>query len=106
MGSAVRYHGVAWQQPEQGATVESELFNALVKTCLIPSREECRFSRCGRTDKGVHAVGNFVALLLRELPGGAAEYLKVLNRVLPADIRILAAVRQGDRAGCQAVSLL
>ncbi len=44
-------------------TVEQELFNALTKTCLVPSREESNFSRCGRTDRGVHALGNYVRLL-------------------------------------------
>eukprot|EP00928_Gymnodinium_smaydae_P058923 TRINITY_DN42134_c0_g1_i1.p1 TRINITY_DN42134_c0_g1~~TRINITY_DN42134_c0_g1_i1.p1 ORF type:complete len:354 (-),score=78.40 TRINITY_DN42134_c0_g1_i1:96-1157(-) len=87
-----RYHGVAWQQPEVANTVENELFNALVRTCLIQSREKCNFSRCGRTDRGVHAFGNYVSLTLRELPGGAKEYVRILNRVLPSDIRILAAM--------------
>lgn len=38
-------------------TVEKELISALINTKLIRSREDCRFSRCGRTDKGVHAAG-------------------------------------------------
>ena len=75
------YHGVAWQQPEIASTVEAALFDALVKTCLIRSKDECSFSRCGRTDRGVHAFGNYVALKLRDLPGGPAEYVRVLNRV-------------------------
>eukprot|EP00933_Yihiella_yeosuensis_P023233 TRINITY_DN18111_c0_g1_i3.p1 TRINITY_DN18111_c0_g1~~TRINITY_DN18111_c0_g1_i3.p1 ORF type:complete len:355 (+),score=59.32 TRINITY_DN18111_c0_g1_i3:89-1153(+) len=86
-----RYHGVAWQQPEMANTVENELFNALIRTCLIESREKCNFSRCGRTDRGVHAFGNHIAITLREMPGGAIEYVRLLNRVLPTDIRILAA---------------
>jgi len=59
-----RYHGLAWQ--EGTPTVEGVLFDALIKTRLIRSRTECNFSRCGRTDKGVHAAGNVVTLLLRD----------------------------------------
>lgn len=87
-----RYHGVAWQRESETAnTVENELFNALVRGCLVESRECCNFSRCGRTDRGVHAFGNYVALTLREMPGGSKEYVRMLNRLLPSDIRILAA---------------
>merc|ERR1740121_1940962 len=49
------YHGLAWQDPELSPncpTVESKLFEALTKTCLIRKRSECSYSRCGRTDKG------------------------------------------------------
>ncbi|CAK5012559.1 unnamed protein product [Meloidogyne enterolobii] len=34
-------------------TVEQTLFNALVRTKLIESEENCEWTRCGRTDKGV-----------------------------------------------------
>eukprot|EP00929_Paragymnodinium_shiwhaense_P118960 TRINITY_DN90858_c0_g1_i1.p1 TRINITY_DN90858_c0_g1~~TRINITY_DN90858_c0_g1_i1.p1 ORF type:complete len:358 (+),score=60.63 TRINITY_DN90858_c0_g1_i1:96-1169(+) len=87
-----RYFGVAWHPVKDGETVESVLFEVLVRTKLIESREKCNFSRCGRTDRGVHAFGNYVAMMLRELPGGPAEYVRMLNRLLPTDIRILAAV--------------
>eukprot|EP00927_Polykrikos_kofoidii_P071573 TRINITY_DN67831_c0_g1_i1.p1 TRINITY_DN67831_c0_g1~~TRINITY_DN67831_c0_g1_i1.p1 ORF type:complete len:389 (-),score=51.37 TRINITY_DN67831_c0_g1_i1:77-1243(-) len=86
-----RYCGVSWQRPDQGNTVENELFIVLVRACLIQNRETCNFSRCGRTDKGVHAFGNYISLTLRVLPGGTKEYIRLLNRLLPKDIRILAA---------------
>src|SRR5690606_25271264 len=41
------------------------LLRALEMTKLIPDRESARLSRCGRTDKGVHASGQVVALQLR-----------------------------------------
>lgn len=56
------------------------------------------YSRSGRTDKGVSALGNVVALDLRtsikktddpKLPNNM-DYVKMLNAVLPPDIRILA----------------
>jgi len=46
-------------------SVEKVLFAALQKTCLIESRETCGFSRSGRTDKGVSAFGQVVALKVK-----------------------------------------
>mmetsp|Transcript_7260 Transcript_7260/g.10350 ORF Transcript_7260/g.10350 Transcript_7260/m.10350 type:complete len:589 (-) Transcript_7260:65-1831(-) len=46
-------------------SVEKVLFAALQKTCLISSRSECGYSRSGRTDKGVSAFGQVVALRVR-----------------------------------------
>lgn len=38
--------------------VQSEIFKALEKTrLLVGDKKESRYSRCGRTDKGVSAVG-------------------------------------------------
>ncbi|KAF4655030.1 tRNA pseudouridine synthase 3 [Perkinsus chesapeaki] len=87
-----KYAGVAWQNQEEFGvnTVENELFKGLVKTCLIESRASCDFSRCGRTDKGVHARGNYATLRLRLKPDGKEfPYIQMMNRVLPDDIRVL-----------------
>lgn len=46
-------------------SIEKELFQALVKARLVDSRESCGYSRCGRTDRGVSAVGQVVALRLK-----------------------------------------
>ncbi|MED6110543.1 hypothetical protein PIB30_043964 [Stylosanthes scabra] len=90
-------------------TVESEIFKALEKTrLLVGDRKESQYSRCGRTDKGVSSVGQVIALFLRSNlkiseanDGGSEEidlerqyegeidYVRVLNRVLPNDIRIM-----------------
>jgi tRNA pseudouridine38/39 synthase len=88
-----RYCGVAYQD-EEIWTVEREIFRALVKTKMIKSREECTFSRCGRTDAGVHAAGNYLCMSLRVFP--EIDHLKVINKVLPSDIRFLAIRRVGD----------
>eukprot|EP00439_Symbiodinium_sp_Y106_P064253 s1891_g10.t1 len=90
------YHGLAWQEPSTCPTVEAALFDALQKTRLIQDRQSCNFSRCGRTDKGVHAAGNYISLTLRLKPASesgteAFDYPSILNGVLPSDIRILAA---------------
>ncbi len=90
-------------------TVAGRLLEACTKTCLIADRESCGLTLGGRTDKGVSAFGQVFALRLRsnlpqaagtsEASGGAAaaaerkeiDYVRVLNRVLPEDIRVLAA---------------
>jgi hypothetical protein len=48
-------------------TVESELFTALLQTrLLLDSRSStCKYNRCGRTDKGVSAFNQVVALNVR-----------------------------------------
>ncbi|CAB1448704.1 unnamed protein product [Pleuronectes platessa] len=92
-------------------TVEARLFEALLKTRLIQDRQSSNYHRCGRTDKGVSAFSQVITIDLRstQFSGGlgvtlpenidenikskaaASEvpYVKMLNRVLPQDIRIL-----------------
>jgi tRNA pseudouridine38/39 synthase len=50
-------------------SVERALFQALVQCKLIESRETARYSRCGRTDKGVSAAGQVVALHVKSAFG-------------------------------------
>ncbi|WRX13049.1 hypothetical protein QQP08_005536 [Theobroma cacao] len=46
--------------------MQSEIFKALEKTrLLVGDKKESLYSRCGRTDKGVSAVGQVIALYLR-----------------------------------------
>jgi tRNA pseudouridine38/39 synthase len=62
---------------------------------LIKSESECRYSKCGRTDRGVSALGNVFALRVRNIqrkgspPPAFLPYCSMLNRHLPKDIRIL-----------------
>eukprot|EP01112_Ceratiomyxa_fruticulosa_P005999 TRINITY_DN1679_c0_g1_i3.p1 TRINITY_DN1679_c0_g1~~TRINITY_DN1679_c0_g1_i3.p1 ORF type:complete len:490 (-),score=101.08 TRINITY_DN1679_c0_g1_i3:265-1734(-) len=58
------YHGLASQVDSEN-TIEYHLFAALKKTCLITAIDESNYSRCGRTDKGVSAFGQVIALYLR-----------------------------------------
>ena len=80
-------------------TVEGALFEACTKANMIEDRTKCAFSRCGRTDKGVHGRGNYVSMDLRLRPGKGDEpaepydYHAMLNRMLPNDIRILSVHR-------------
>lgn len=91
------YNGLVTQDmPTPLPTVEEVIFNAMLKTRLIESPESCRFSRCGRTDKGVSAVGQVMALNVRSaslVDGPEVDemaWVNQLNGVLPASIRILA----------------
>ncbi|PON48963.1 Pseudouridine synthase [Parasponia andersonii] len=103
-----RFYGFA-SEAQMDPTVESELFGALEKSrLLVGDKKESQYSRCGRTDKGVSSVGQVVALFLRsnlkeafsdhessikmvtrEEYEGEIDYVRVLNRVLPNDIRVL-----------------
>ncbi|BFZ63341.1 pseudouridine synthase deg1 [Saitoella coloradoensis] len=99
------YQGLAAQnEPTALPTVEEVLFEALEKSKLIDG-DGCKFSRCGRTDKGVSAFGQVCALEVRSngpldveggvhvnVPSGAWEelaYVEKLNRLLPPSIRVL-----------------
>ncbi|KAK4742208.1 hypothetical protein SAY87_000209 [Trapa incisa] len=99
-----RFYGFA-SESQMDPTVESELFKALEKTrLLVGDRKKSQYSRCGRTDKGVSAFGQVIALFLRsKLKGttennklhhefsqqdGEIDYVRLLNRALPYDIRV------------------
>lgn len=103
------WHGFA-AQDKNGVekTIEAALFAALRATRLVPQGAawaELQYTRCGRTDKGVSALSNVVALRLRsarpaacELPddaaweaagGGELDYCGLINRQLPDGIRVL-----------------
>lgn len=116
------YDGLVEQSDERMKTVESVLFEALIRTRLIESRETCNFQRCGRTDKGVSSFGQVCSLNVRSnltMEGASQltnmkiglyepegyyddrdrhgkswnteiEYVRILNRVLPKEIRVLA----------------
>lgn len=87
------YMGFAAQGDEvKVPTVEGRLFQALQNCRLIVDPENCNFSRCGRTDKGVSGLGQVVSLKVRCNNPGTPEipYLETINRLLPEDIRVLA----------------
>jgi tRNA pseudouridine38/39 synthase len=95
------YFGFASQAEGVEETVETHLFAVLSKLHLITDRKGCNYSRCGRTDKGVSALGQVVALKLRSsipliLGAGRSfesyeemDYADLMNRHLPSEIRIL-----------------
>ncbi|RYO82305.1 hypothetical protein DL764_009628 [Monosporascus ibericus] len=66
------YGGFEFQASANLPTIEEELWKALVKSCLIfpENPDEVRFddwqySKCGRTDRGVSAFGQVIAIRLR-----------------------------------------
>ncbi|KAH9506721.1 tRNA pseudouridine synthase 3 [Dermatophagoides farinae] len=84
-------------------TIEKVLFEALIKTKLIESRETCNYNRCGRTDKGVSAFCQVISISVRSImkrepdfddhmelsDAQEMDYPSILNRVLPHDIRMI-----------------
>ncbi|KAK6464547.1 pseudouridine synthase [Scheffersomyces coipomensis] len=96
------YNGLAYQYEETPLpTVEETILQALATAKLIagPNPESCKFSRCGRTDKGVSAMNQVISIDLRsalteeeqklkENDHKEIKYLSIINSILPADIRV------------------
>ena len=101
------YRGFVVQE-DTNKTIEHALFEALVATRLIKSRETSNYHRCGRTDKGVSAFCQVISIDLRstqtsgigvvnaenptqsETAKPELDYAGILNRVLTEEIRVLA----------------
>ncbi|KAH9580129.1 Pseudouridine synthase I [Trypanosoma melophagium] len=94
------YHGQHFdglaKQVETQNTVEAHVVNALRRLRLIPHDGPTDFARCGRTDKGVSALGNAVSLTMRAASWAndivqkpPLDYCGMLNNVLPPTIRII-----------------
>jgi tRNA U38,U39,U40 pseudouridine synthase TruA len=78
------YAGFALQA--NAPSVEGVLLDALHQTCLTPSADpdECNYTRCGRTDRGVSALSQVVALDLRSNFPFARERVRAAG-VAPTD---------------------
>lgn len=93
-----RYSGLTTASPnalETDNTVEWYLIQALKKVKLIDPEgnlDTWKFSRCGRTDRGVSALSQVVSLRVRTNRQGTSEfdYPSMLNSNLPQDIFVLA----------------
>ncbi|VDM47153.1 unnamed protein product [Toxocara canis] len=104
------YDGLVQQQDTMN-TVEEVMKDALIKTRLIESWNTCEWARSGRTDKGVSAFRQIASLIVRSTdpegeyvfwpenadphsritaPHSELLYLKMLNGVLPKNVRVLA----------------
>lgn len=110
------YNGLV-QQRELENTVEQHMKEALLKTRLIESWEQCGWNRCGRTDKHVSAFRQVASVVVRSRdrsspgavwpPGSEPQhadpkpsgdcnelpYDAMLNGVLPQSVRVLAWAR-------------
>lgn len=81
-----RYLGWQVQAEDAGLTVQGELNKALT----IISKAKSQSMGSGRTDAGVHALGQVVKIAI-ELAIAPENLLKALNGNLPEDIRVIAA---------------
>jgi len=79
------YHG--WQMQPDRPTVQSTLHRVLWRVLGGPMQPP---EGSGRTDAGVHALGQVVTFRT-DKPIPAANLVSALNDVLPADIRVLLA---------------
>lgn len=77
------FHGFQ-RQPEH-RTVEGELIYALKKSEFIDDPIKSYFSIAGRTDRGVHALGNVISFMSEK-----EVIINQINDNLPNDIQILA----------------
>jgi len=69
-------------------TVEGELISALQESGAIGNLGQSNYSIAGRTDRGVHALGNVVSFRTDKEP-----IINQINDLLPQDIRILGSTR-------------
>jgi tRNA pseudouridine38/39 synthase len=73
-------------------TIETIFCEALKRVRLIPDEGPAKFSRCGRTDKGVSALGNAFSLIVRssgDNDNNPLDYAKMINNVLPPTVRVV-----------------
>lgn len=93
------YQGYAIQKNTSN-TIEHFLFEALKKVRLIESRQTCNYHQCGRTDKGVSALGQVISLDVRSRVqpeeqlthagiGSELNYCALINGALPKQIRAI-----------------
>jgi len=75
-----------WQRQKNGRSVQEELENALGKM----HGHEIRVNGAGRTDAGVHAMGQVAGFFTDIASIPAERFVLALNSLLPRDVRILA----------------
>jgi tRNA pseudouridine38-40 synthase len=72
-----------WQAQDKGVTIQQTIENA-IKTV---AKEEIRIAGAGRTDSGVHALGQVCNFKLENMPD-LYRFKYSLNSILPKDISI------------------
>jgi tRNA pseudouridine38-40 synthase len=77
------FHGFA-RQPDL-PTIEGELIKALTESGIIDNPSDTGYSIAGRTDRGVHALGNVIAFRTE-----SKVNVNQINDCLPASIKVLA----------------
>jgi tRNA pseudouridine38-40 synthase len=66
-------------------TVEGKILSALEEVGVVINPDKCGFAIAGRTDRGVHALGNVISFLTEEQIN-----INQINNFLPYNIKILA----------------
>lgn len=82
------FHG--WQIQAKKPTVQGEIVNVLRRV----TQENVQLLGAGRTDAGVHALGQLGSFRTQS-PLSAAEFQRALNALLPPSIRIVDAEEKG-----------
>jgi tRNA pseudouridine38-40 synthase len=82
------FHG--WQMQTNKPTIQGEIVNVLHRL----TQENVALHAAGRTDAGVHALGQ-VGSFRTQSALSAAEFQRALNALLPPTIRIMAAEETG-----------
>jgi tRNA pseudouridine38-40 synthase len=82
------FHG--WQIQKGKTTVQGEIVSVLQRL----TQEEVQLNASGRTDAGVHALGQVANFRTRSALS-AAEFQRALNALLPMSIRIVEAEETG-----------
>ena len=82
---------VGWQWQKNGPSVQAEVERALSALHKAP----LRVTAAGRTDSGVHALGQVVSVPV-ERPLPLAAYVKGMNALLPADVAVREAAILAD----------
>ena len=91
----IQYDGTnyfGWQMQSQQRTIQAEIENALAP---LNNDKRVKVTAAGRTDAGVHALGQAAHFDLNTVLK-PAQLLKALNARLPHDIRILEAAPKSD----------
>jgi tRNA pseudouridine38-40 synthase len=82
---------VGWQVQPNGPSIQAEVERALAELHKAPRR----VTAAGRTDAGVHALGQVVSFP-EERPLPLAAYVKGMNALLAADVAVRAASIEPD----------
>ena len=82
---------VGWQVQQNGPSVQAEVERALATLHQAPRR----VTAAGRTDAGVHALGQVVSFP-EAAPLPLAAYVKGMNALLPQDVAVRAASLEPD----------
>lgn len=82
---------VGWQVQQNGSSIQAEVERALAELHRAPRRVVA----AGRTDAGVHALGQ-VASFREDAPLPLRAYVLGMNALLPADIAVRAAGLEGE----------